>query len=175
MDIRGSLLNTISVTIDAFTYRLRPAKPEDEGFMLFLYGSTRTEELSMVPWTDEQKSAFLHMQFGAQTKHYSAHYPNAVYRIIERDDKPVGRLLTENLGDHFLIMDIALLPEYRGLGIGTFFVEQLKLEASRLNLPLVLRVEFFNPAIRLYDRLGFVKTREVNSVYQEMVWQPNSN
>jgi ribosomal protein S18 acetylase RimI-like enzyme len=115
------------------------------------------------------------MQFDAQTKHYSLHYPNAEYKIIERAGVPIGRLIVEDRGDHFLIMDIALLPEYRRMGIGTFLIQELKQEAVRLNLPLVLRVEFFNPAIRLYDRLGFVKTREVNTVYHELVWTPGSN
>ncbi|MBK9927334.1 MAG: GNAT family N-acetyltransferase [Anaerolineales bacterium] len=152
---------------------LRPVTVDDAGFLFKLYASTREEEMQLVDWNDEQKEAFLRMQFDAQTQHYASYYPNAIYQVIERDGVSLGRLITENRGDHFLIMDIALLPEYRGAGIGTFLVEQLKEESANLNLPLVLRVEFFNPAVRLYDRLGFVKTREVNSVYQEMVWTPS--
>ena len=72
-------------------------------------------------------------------------------------------------------MDIALLPEYRNKGIGTAILRDLMDKARQEDLPLVLRVEFFNPAIRLYQRFGFVKTREVNSVYQEMVWTPSAN
>jgi len=154
---------------------LRPVEISDGSFLFSVYASTRTEEMQLTDWSDEQKEAFLQMQFDAQTQHYLAYYPNANYQVIECDGISAGRLLTENRGDHFLIMDIALLPEYRGSGIGTFLVGQLKQEALRLNLPLVLRVEFFNPAIRLYDRLGFVTTRQINSVYQEMVWTPSSN
>jgi len=167
-----SLLKEESNSI--MTIDLRAITTADADFLLALYTSTRADEMNLVDWTDEQKAAFLRMQFDAQTKHYLLHYPNAEYKIILRDGVSIGRLLTENRGDHFLIMDIALLPEHRQFGIGTFLVEELKQEAVRLNLPLVLRVEFFNPAIRLYDRLGFVKTREVNSVYHEMVWTPNS-
>jgi GNAT superfamily N-acetyltransferase len=154
---------------------LRPVVAGDEDFLFSVYASTRVDEMNLVGWSEEQKTSFLHMQFDAQTKHYSIHYPNAEYKIIERNRVPVGRLTTENRGDHFLIMDMALLPEYRNAGIGTYLVEELKQEAAQLNLPLVLRVEIFNPAIRLYARLGFVKTRDVNSVYQEMVWTPSSN
>ena len=153
---------------------LRPVAEGDEDFLFSLYASTRAEEMNLVDWSDEQKAAFLHMQFDAQRKHYSTYYPNAEYNIIERAGVPLGRLIVENRGDHFLIMDIALLPEYRRSGIGTFLMEELKQEAVQLNLPLVLRVEFFNPAIRLYDRLGFVKTRQINTVYQEMVWTPSA-
>ena len=153
---------------------LRPVTEGDEDFLFSVYASTRAEEMSLVDWSDEQKEAFLLMQFNAQTRHYSLYYPSAEYKVIECTGVPVGRLIVENRGDHFLIMDISLLPEYRRSGIGTFLMEELKQEAARLNLPLVLRVEFFNPAIRLYDRLGFVKTRQVNTVYQEMAWTLNS-
>ena len=154
---------------------LRAAAESDKDFLFSVYASTRADEMELVDWSDEQKEGFLHMQFDAQTKHYSLYYPNAEYKIIERAGVPIGRLIVENRGDHFLIMDVALLLEYRRSGIGSFLIEQLKQESVRLSLPLVLRVEFFNPAVRLYTRLGFVKTRDVNTVYQEMVWTPSSN
>lgn len=157
------------------TIDLRAVTERDQDFLFSVYASTRADEMNLVDWSTEQKVAFLHMQFEAQTRHYSLYYPNAEYKVIERAGVSLGRLIVEDRGDHFLIMDIALLPQYRGAGIGTFLLQELKQEAIRLNLPLVLRVEFFNPAIRLYDRLGFVKTREVNAVYQEMAWTPNSN
>jgi GNAT superfamily N-acetyltransferase len=154
---------------------LRPVAQGDQDFLFSVYASTRAEEMNLVDWSDAQKETFLHMQFSAQTTHYSLYYPNAEYKIIERAGVSVGRLIVENRGDHFLIMDIALLPEYRRSGIGTFLIQQLQQEAIQLNLPLVLRVEFFNPAICLYNRLGFVKTRDVNTVYQEMVWTPGAS
>lgn len=152
---------------------LRTITEADKDFLFSVYASTRADEMNLVDWSEEQKNAFLHMQFNAQTEHYLLHYPNAEYKIIERAGVPLGRLIVEDRGDHFLIIDIALLPEYRRMGVGTFLIQKLKQEAVRLNLPLVLRVEFFNPAIRLYDRLGFVKTREVNTVYHEMAWHPD--
>lgn len=154
---------------------LRPVAERDQDFLFSVYASTRAEEMNLVDWSDAQKETFLHMQFSAQTTHYSLYYPNAEYKIIERAGVSVGRLIVENRGDHLLIMDIALLPEYRRSGIGTFLIRQLQQEAIRLNLPLVLRVEFFNPAGGLYKRLGFVKTRDVNTVYQEMVWTPGAS
>ena len=160
---------------NALGIELRTVAESDRDFAFSVYASTRAEEMERVDWTEEQKNAFLRMQFDAQTSHYLLYYPNAEYKVIERAGIPLGRLIVENRGDHFLIMDIALLPEYRRSGIGTFLVRELQQESRRLKLPLVLRVEFFNPAIRLYARLGFVKTRNVNTVYQEMVWTPNSN
>lgn len=152
---------------------LRDCLHSDRSFASQVYASTRADEMKLVDWSDEQKQAFLQMQFDAQAKHYEIHYPNAEYKIIECDGTPAGRLITENRSDHFLLVDIALLPEYRNSGIGTFLMEGLKKEASRLRLPLVLRVEFFNPAQRLYSRLGFIKSREIQ-IYHEMVWTPET-
>jgi len=159
--------------VDSITFR--PLLPADEVFSCQVYASTRTEEMKLVDWSPEQKEAFLRMQFEAQTKHYRIHYPKAEYQIIQQGEIPIGRLIVEHSAKSILIMDIAFLPEHRNTGLGTVIIKDLMQEASLAGLPLVLRVEFFNPAIRLYTRLGFVKTREVNSVYQEMVWTPGEN
>ena len=156
-------------------YHLRPTESNDESFLLNVYANTRTEEMALVNWSDEQKAAFLRMQFDAQTKHYLANYPSAEYYIILWEGKSIGRLILEPTSESLLIMDIALLPEFRNQGIGQTIIKDLMNKARQDNVPLILRVEFFNPAVQLYARLGFVKTREVNSVYQEMIWYPNTN
>jgi len=157
------------------TFTLRPQGALDKDFLFRVYASTRADEMALVDWTDEQKTAFLWMQFNAQTEHYLIHYSKAEYYILQREGVAIGRLILERSKNQFLIMDITILPEYRNAGIGTVIIKDLMKEAGRAGLPLVLRVEFFNPAIRLYTRLGFVKTREVNSVYHEMVWTPTRN
>lgn len=151
---------------------LRPAQPADQAFLARVYASTRADEMALVSWTDEQKAGFVQMQFDAQTEHYRLHYPKAEYLVIERDGVAIGRLIRELLDGQLILMDLTLLPEYRNAGIGTAILQDLMAEAASLGLPLVLRVEFFNPVIRLYSRLGFVKTREVNAVYHEMIWTP---
>jgi ribosomal protein S18 acetylase RimI-like enzyme len=154
---------------------LRPVRVGDEDFLYRMYASTRTDEMALVDWSAEQKEAFLHMQFQAQTTHYRAYYPNAQYQIIQREASIlIGRLIVDRSDDSMLIVDIALLPEYRNAGIGTTIIQQLMTEATCTNLPIILRVEFFNPAIKLYSRLGFVKTREID-IYHEMVWKPGSS
>lgn len=154
---------------------LRPVGAGDEDFLYHVYASTRTDEMALVDWSAEQKEAFLHMQLNAQTTHYRAYYPHAEYQIIQRDDSiPLGRLIVDQANNSILIVDIALLPEYRNAGIGTTIIRQLMIEAARANLPIILRVEFFNPALKLYSRLGFVKTREI-TIYHEMIWKPSSS
>ena len=154
---------------------LRPVGAGDEDFLYHVYASTRTDEMALVDWSAEQKEAFLRMQFQAQTTHYRAYYPHAAYQIIQCEPSiPLGRLIVDRSNDSMLIIDIALLPQYRNASIGTTIIQHLLTEAASTNQPIILRVEFFNPAIKLYSRLGFVKTREI-SIYHEMIWKPDSS
>lgn len=157
--------------VDNIRLILRPVEAGDDELIYQVYASTRAEEMALVDWSAEQQEAFLRMQVGAQTDHYKIHYPQAEYHIIEREDAPIGRLITERSKDSILIIDIALLPEYRKMGIGTAILKDLMGAAEREKRSIVLRVEFFNPALQLYARLGFAKTREM-SIYHEMVWTP---
>jgi ribosomal protein S18 acetylase RimI-like enzyme len=68
------------------------------------------------------------------------------------------------------IMDIALLPEHRGVGIGTGLLRELQEEARAAGKSLSIHVEKFNPALRLYERLGF-QPQEDKGVYLLMVWR----
>lgn len=123
----------------------------------------------MVPWTPEQKRAFLDFQFSAQTKHYEEFYAEAEFLIIELDDTPIGRLYIYRGQEEIEIIDIALLPEFRGKGLGRRLLEETIEEAKRERKTVVLYVEHFNPARQLYDRLGF-RHVETNGVYHLMKW-----
>ena len=153
-------------------FTLRPVQPGDEDLLYRIYASTRAEELAPVNWTDEQKETFLRMQFNAQTVHYLNYFPNAEYQIIQRQEGiPAGRLITDRSEASIFLIDVALLPEHRQLGIGTNIMKSLLEEAVRKNEPIILHVETFNPARKLYERLGFIKTGETG-IYHEMTWTP---
>ena len=149
---------------------LRPVTPADESFLREVYSSTRAEELAPVPWTDEQKVAFLRMQFDAQDRHYHEHYPTAAYDVILIEGEPAGRLYVNRGPDGFLIIDISMLPAYRNRRIGTHLIGALQTEAALARKPLRIHVERFNPALRLYDRLGFRQIDD-HGVYLFMEWQ----
>jgi GNAT superfamily N-acetyltransferase len=139
---------------------LRPARPEDREHLLAVYASTRAEELAPVPWTEEQKSAFVKMQFDAQDAHYREHYEGATYEVIEVDGVPAGRLYLHRTPKEIRLVDIALLSPFRGKGIGTRLLADLIAEAKKRGVPLTIHVELFNPARRLYERLGFTPVEE---------------
>lgn len=150
--------------------RLRPTTATDDPFLCALYASTRTEELAPVPWTEEQKRAFLEMQFRAQAIHYSTHYPSASFMVIENGGEPIGRLVIDRRPEDIRVVDISLIPEYRGRGIGTMFLRELLNEAEASGKSVSIHVEEFNPAMRLYDRLGFRRV-DSHGVYHLMEWR----
>jgi len=139
---------------------LRPARPEDREHLLAVYASTRAEELAPVPWTEEQKAAFVKMQFDAQDAHYKEHYEGATYEVIEVDGAPAGRLYVLRRPSEIRLVDIALLPAFRRAGVGTWLLAGLIAEARTRAVPLTIHVEMFNPARRLYERLGFAPVEE---------------
>ena len=133
-------------------------------FWLVLYASTREQELAQTNWSDEQKAMFCRMQFNAQTADYRTNYPDASFQVIERDGVAAGRLLVRRSDAAVHVIDIALLPEHRGAGIGTKLLKELQDEARGADKKLSIHVEQFNPARRLYDRLGFRRVGRKRSV-----------
>jgi len=152
---------------------LRPCQVEDEPFLLDVYSSTREDEMALVDWTQEQKEAFLGMQFNAQRRHYAANFPGTQFLVILKGNQPIGRLYLNRDPQEILILDIALLPEYRDSGIGTWVIRDLQAQARASNSPIRLHVETFNRAMSLYQKLGFTTIAEVG-FYYEMIWQPEA-
>ena len=87
------------------------------------------EELAVTDWDDTQKAAFLQMQFDAQHRYYMENYRDARFQVIEWDRAPVGRLYLVRWPDEIRIIDIALLPEYRGQGLGTHLLRNIQADA----------------------------------------------
>jgi ribosomal protein S18 acetylase RimI-like enzyme len=139
---------------------LRPAGASDRDVLLRIYASTREEELRLVDWSADQKAAFARMQFEAQDAYYREHYHPVTLDVIEIDGEPAGRLYVARWEDEIRIIDIALLPDYRGRGIGTTLISALVAEAAATGKRLSIHVELHNPARRLYERLGFVSVEE---------------
>jgi ribosomal protein S18 acetylase RimI-like enzyme len=148
---------------------LRPIGPDDNAFLARVYASSRAEELAVTGWPEELKANFCRSQFDAQTKYYAENYPSASFQIVERDGWPIGRLYVDRWGSEIRIVDITLLPEFRGNGIGTKLLGELQDEARRAGKSLTIHVERFNRAVGLYQRLGFQQVED-KGVYLLMEW-----
>jgi hypothetical protein len=68
-------------------------------------------------------------------------------------------------------VDIALLPPSRHASIGTAILRDLMAEAAVAHKPVRIHVEKFNPALRLYERLGFAPIED-KGVYLFLEWAP---
>jgi len=150
---------------------LRPIRSDDLPFLYTAYASTRLEELAPLGWSVEQQAAFLTQQFNAQHQYYQANYPGADFQIILVNDQPAGRLYVDRRAGEIRIVDIALLPEYRNSGIGSRLLRDLLAEATLAGKLVSIHVEKFNPALRLYERLGFSIVDD-RGVYWFLEWQP---
>jgi ribosomal protein S18 acetylase RimI-like enzyme len=135
--------------------RLRPVTDADRPFLVDLYAGLRESELEQVQWDAATKRAFVEHQFAAQDAHYRAHYPGATLDVVELGGERAGRLYVHRGPSDIRIMDIALLPAFRGRGIGTALLRGLIDEAAASARTLSIHVEQNNPARTLYDRLGF--------------------
>jgi ribosomal protein S18 acetylase RimI-like enzyme len=151
---------------------LRPVGDADRAFLAHVYATTRADELAVLPWSDEQKAAFLAQQFEAQDAHYRRHYSGATLDVIEVDGEPAGRLYVHRGPREIRIVDVALTPPYRGRGLGTRLLRGLIAEAEESGRSLSIHVEIHNPARRLYERLGFRPAGDGDGVYLLMERAP---
>lgn len=152
---------------------LRAISSGDLPFLFSLYASTRRDELAPVPWSDEQKLAFLTMQFEAQHEAYTTNYPGATLDLVVVDHTPVGRLYVYRTSNEIRIIDIAIVEGQRRRGIGSMLLRQLLDEAARSERSLTIHVEKNNPALALYERLGF-RAVEDKEVYWFMECKPDA-
>jgi ribosomal protein S18 acetylase RimI-like enzyme len=143
---------------------LRPARLRDREFLYRVYESTRSDELAAVPWAEAEKTAFLRAQFDAQDQWYRENYMRASYDVVYVDGEPAGRLYLYRAPSEIRIVDIALLPSYRGAGVGSRLMRGVLAEADARGKRVTIHVERLNPALRLYERLGF-KVAEDKGVY----------
>jgi ribosomal protein S18 acetylase RimI-like enzyme len=159
-----------SSPVDSAT-TLRPATEADQEFFYRVYASTRAEEVASTGWSAEQQVLFLRHQFAAQTTHYRNTRPDAQVSVIERDGIPAGRLYVDRtVPGEIHVVDISLLPAHRGSGTGTLLLRELQAEARAAGKTLQIYVERYNPALRLYQRLGFT-VMEDQGVYLLMEWR----
>lgn len=152
-------------------YALRPETDADIPFLMQVYASTRAVELAAVPWSETQKQDFLAHQFNAQRHHYRTMIPSCLFQVIEHSGAGAGRLYLEPRVTRLNVVDIALLPDYCGRGIGSAILQALQTTAGASGRGVSIMVEKFNPALRLYRRLGFTDVAD-HGVYLEMEWMP---
>jgi ribosomal protein S18 acetylase RimI-like enzyme len=156
---------------DEVPVALRPERPDDEDFLLELYASTRLEEMALAGWDAAARALFVKMQFNAMRQGYAGMFPRAQFSILLLQDNSIGRMVVNRVAHEIRLVDLALLPDCRGRGLGTGLLQSLLAEACEAGKPVRLQVLKTNRAVRLYARLGFLQTGG-DGLYDEMEWLP---
>lgn len=140
-------------------YSLRVATESDLPFLDRLREQTTREYVERsYGWDD-----------ATQQKLLRENYEHA--RVVLVDDKPAGIFKVIPLESEIHLCQIQLVPECQGKGLGTLLVEEVKRRAQAAQRPATLFVLKVNPALLLYQRLGFrpVEDREIRF---KMRWDP---
>lgn len=149
----------------------RPATLDDEPLLRALYASAREEEVAALEWPESVVEAFLRLQYDARAADYRRRHPDAVQEILLLDGEPAGRLWIDRKAPAWRVLDVALLPAFRGLGFGAHCLSEVLDAAHAAGCAVELAVAAGNPARRLYERLGFV-VNGGDEVYLSMVSSP---
>ena len=134
---------------------LRHEVKNDDAFIEAVYRCTREEELNLTNWTEQQKKAFTQMQSVAQLYEYKTKFPGAAFRVIIFNKRSAGRFYTWENDKEIRLIDITLLPQFRGKGIGTALLGDLIKRSDKAQKKISLHVDPISPALHLYLRLGF--------------------
>ena len=80
-------------------------------------------------------------------------------QAIQVDGADAGWAVVNTLPDEVRLVDIMVLPELRGRGIGTAVIREILAVGAAAGKPVRLNVDIMNRgAFQLYERLGFRRT-----------------
>lgn len=153
-------------------FALRPERGEDAAFRFALFIASRPPAQSLEGVAPDVADVLYRQQFAGQDVTYRAAYPDGRFDIIDCNGVPVGRIVTVLSAVEVRLVDIALLPIYRGNGIGTQILRALQDQARTARVPLCLSVLPSNiAALRFYVRLGF-ETVGIAATHLDLRWTP---
>ena len=149
----------------------RPSVAEDSAFMLELYASTSKDVLDDLGWTIGSQRTFVIMQAQTEEWNRARLYPGMDRLTICVDEMPVGRLLVCMRNNMLHLVDLSLLPRFRGNGIGTQLMTEILEEARNARVPVKVKVRKDSGAIRFVERLGFGTPTDLGTTV-ELTWMP---
>jgi ribosomal protein S18 acetylase RimI-like enzyme len=153
---------------------LRPERADDAGFLAALFRSSALPDLALLPLDDAMKDSLVQMQFASQTATYRSEQPHARFQIIEQRGKPIGRIVVDPGDEAGCIVDLALLPECRGQGLGSVILAAALEPFARLKRPVLCKVLASNEAsLRMCRRVGFVQIESIPPFLQ-LEWRPSA-
>ncbi len=145
----------------------READSHDDAFMRTLWARTHGEQFSVLP--PELGARLCTQQYEAQLAHYEQSYPDMTVHVLRWKGLDAGRLMLLDRQDAVDVLDLAILPEHQGQGLGSRVLRRIKDHAGPRVVKLA--VEKNRPrAQELYERLGFEAASDSNT-HVFMEWQ----
>jgi GNAT superfamily N-acetyltransferase len=127
----------------------RPASPQDFDYCAKLYFAGM-----------EQIIRQLNLDMDAQVSSFQKQWEPAQVQLITLDATDVGWLQSITAEDALFLAQLFVDASVQRRGIGTEVMRRVIAEASRTGRAVELAVVKINPALRLYEKLGFKVTYE---------------
>jgi GNAT superfamily N-acetyltransferase len=150
-------------------FRLRRVAEADRDFLFGLFVRDREQEFAHVSWSADQTRQLIRMQFDAQQRHYRSRFPVAAHDLVLVNGEAGGQLYLDRQVNQFVVVDFALMPEFRRLGLGSRIMASVQADAAAGGMRITGHVHRANPAARFWQRLGFVLAEE-DDLYFKMEW-----
>lgn len=147
---------------------LCPVEPSHENFLLKLFTECRPDLALIIDVSKKQKASIISQQFTMEQQQLIQMYPDAELNIVMFNKEPVGRLYVHHGETADRILEIGLLEQYRGRGIGGKLVTTVIENAAKIGKTVRLQVVWFNQgAYAFYEKVGF-QVIENRDVFYEM-------
>jgi GNAT superfamily N-acetyltransferase len=159
---------------------LRPEQPGDADFLYSLFRSHTLAGFAGLAVNDAMKEALVRMQFESRDATYRSQYPDALFAIVERNGSACGRVVVDEAaggvaggvgGGVACIVDLELMPQSRGGGIGSALMTSLVGWLGERCATVRCTVLASNEAsLRMCRRAGFVAIAD-NPPQVELEWR----
>lgn len=133
----------------------RPSGAADQAFLRQLYESTRADEMRALGWSASRCRAFLDQQFEFRQRGYLEQFPDALQLVLQQNGQDIGCLHWQCAGTEATLVELSLLPPFRGRGLGSAILGLLTAEADRLGQSIDVHVEDGGLVQQLCQRFGF--------------------
>ncbi|MGJ8695239.1 MAG: GNAT family N-acetyltransferase [Verrucomicrobiaceae bacterium] len=149
---------------------LRPQTDGDISFIEDLVIAVREREPGFCELAAEERTRILREQSKLQLADYGRKFPQGHFLIIEASGRAIGRFYVNHASDHIRVVELSVLPDYQGHGIGQQLMKSVLAEGTRTGVPVRLSVALGNPAFTFYETLGFRETGRGES-HLRMEWK----
>ena len=128
---------------------LHPVSAADQATLVRLY--TEVYQAHTLESIKHRKASYYETLLTDQLKDHE----EALSFVIRDGDRTIAAVLVEEWEAYPFLLDLVVLPDWQGQGLGTRMLKTVISRASAFGPYIRLNVTPGNPAIRLYERLGF--------------------